>query len=148
LSPETTKNGATPKSQTGRKIEKKKMKQILIIGMNPHTIDFSSPGFAPGLTAEKVEIGIKIERENLRNLGYDSDLYHIDSGVLELSKLVDLLKIKQFDGILIGAGVRIPPINFILFEKLVNTVHENSPNSKIIFNTNPLDTAESIKRWL
>ena len=34
------------------------MKQILIVGMNPHTIDFSQPGFLPGLTAEKVEAGL------------------------------------------------------------------------------------------
>ncbi|MEO6963331.1 MAG: hypothetical protein ABIY90_15275 [Puia sp.] len=35
------------------------MKKILILGMNPRTIDFSLPGFIPGLTAEKVEAGLK-----------------------------------------------------------------------------------------
>jgi hypothetical protein len=49
---------------------------------------------------------------------------------------------------MIGAGVRLPPSNFMLFEKLVNTTHDNAPHAKIIFNTNPHDTAESIKRWL
>lgn len=49
-------------------------KNILIIGMNPHTIDFSKPGFLPGMTAEKVETGIKAEREGLKALGYDSDI--------------------------------------------------------------------------
>ncbi|MEO7046744.1 MAG: hypothetical protein ABI091_15675 [Ferruginibacter sp.] len=124
------------------------MKQILIVGMNPHTIDFSKPGFLPGLTAEKVEAGLKAERENLKTIGFESDMYLIDDGVLELSALEDQLKAKPFDGIMLGAGVRIPPVNFILFEKLVNAVHDNAPNAKIIFNTNPRDTAESVRRWL
>lgn len=124
------------------------MKKILIVGMNPHTIDFSQPGFQPGLTAGKVEMGIKAERENLKLAGYDSDLYLIDTGVSELSALADQLRANQFDGVMIGAGVRVPPSNFALFEVLINTVHENAPNTKIIFNTNPMDTAASIKRWL
>ena len=124
------------------------MKQILIVGMNPHTIDFSQPGFLPGLTAEKVLTGLKAERENLKTEGCDSDMHLIDAGSFEMSPLAELLKAKQFDGVMIGAGVRVPPSNFILFEKLVNTVHDNAPNTKIIFNTNPRDTTESIKRWL
>jgi hypothetical protein len=124
------------------------MKQILIVGMNPHTIDFSKPGFLPGLTAEKVLTGLKAERENLKAAGYDSDMYLIDTGVLDMSELAEQLKAKQFDGVMIGAGVRLPPSNFILFEKLVNTTHDTAPHAKIIFNTNPNDTAESIKRWL
>jgi hypothetical protein len=124
------------------------MKQILIVGMNPHTIDFSQPGFLPGLTAEKVEMGLKAEIENLKTAGCNSDMYLIDTGVLELSALAEHLKAKQFDGVMIGAGVRLPPSNFILFEKLINAVHDNAPNTKIIFNTNPHDTAASIRRWL
>jgi hypothetical protein len=124
------------------------MKQILIVGMNPHTIDFSQPGFLPGLTAEKVLMGLKAERENLKAEGCDSDMHLIDTGVLEMSTLAEQLKAKQFDGVMIGAGVRIPPSNFILFEKIINTVHDSAPNTKIIFNTNPNDTAASIRRWL
>lgn len=124
------------------------MKKVLIVGMNPYTIDFTQPGFAPGLTAEKVEIGLKAEREKLRGLGYESDMHLVDTGVLEQETLATLLKQKQFDGIMIGAGVRLPPSNFTLFEKIINTVHEFAPKSKIIFNTNPMDTAEAISRWV
>ena len=124
------------------------MKQVLILGMNPHTIDFSQPGFLPHLTAEKVLMGLKAERENLKAAGCDSEMYLIDTGSLDLAPLVEQLKTKQFDGIMVGAGVRLPPSNFILFEKLINTVHENAPDARIIFNTNPHDTAASIDRWL
>jgi hypothetical protein len=44
-----------------KELEETNMKQILIVGMNPHTIDFSQPGFLTGLTAEKVEMGLKAE---------------------------------------------------------------------------------------
>ena len=124
------------------------MKHILIVGMNPHTIDFSLPGFLPGLTAEKVLKGLEAERENLKAAGFDSDMYLIDTGVFELSPLAEQLQAKQFDGVMVGAGVRLPPSNFILFEKIINTIHDNAPKTKIIFNTNPHDTAESINRWL
>lgn len=124
------------------------MKRILIVGMNPNTVDFSKPGFEPGLTAEKVLLGIKTEREKLTELGYESELYFIDTGVSDSTDFVEILKSSKFDGVLIGAGVRISPVNFILFEKLVNTIHENAPGSKIIFNATPNDIVESVQRWL
>ncbi len=49
-------------------------KSIVIIGLDPLLIDFSSPDFAafPGLTAEKVSAGITAAEEGLRALGYDA----------------------------------------------------------------------------
>ncbi|RLS30157.1 MAG: hypothetical protein DWH80_10785 [Planctomycetota bacterium] len=56
------------------------------------------------------------------------------------------LQRRQFDCILIGASVRAVPSNFILFEKLINVVHEHAPRSKICFNTKPSDTLEALQR--
>jgi hypothetical protein len=123
-------------------------KNILIVGMNPHTIDFSSPGFLPGMTAEKVEAGIKAERDGLKTLGYDSDMCLLDFGKNDLSELTNILKSKIFEGILIGAGLRVPTSNFILFEQTINTVHEYAAKAKIIFNTSPMDTQEAVRRWV
>jgi hypothetical protein len=36
----------------------------------------------------------------------------------------------------------------LLFEKLVNVVHEQAPHTKIAFNTAPEDTAASVQRWV
>jgi hypothetical protein len=55
---------------------------------------------------------------------------------------------KQFDCILIGAGIRTIPSNFLLFEKLINVVHEHAPQAKLCFNIMPGDTAEAVQRWL
>jgi hypothetical protein len=123
-------------------------KQILIIGMDPHTIDFSLPGFLPGMTADKVEKGIEAERKSLLEQGYATDLCLIDSANHDLIPLEDQLKAKRFDGIMIGAGIRIPPVNFILFEQLMNVVHQYAGHARIAFNTNPTDTLEAIKRWV
>jgi precorrin-6B methylase 2 len=58
------------------------------------------------------------------------------------------LKEKTFDCVLIGAGIRTIPPLFLLFEKLVNVVHEGAPQAKICFNTVPADTAVSVQRWV
>ena len=58
------------------------------------------------------------------------------------------LKQKRFDCILIAAGIRTIPSNFMLFEKLINVVHEHAPQTKLCFNQLPSDIAEAVKRWL
>jgi hypothetical protein len=125
-------------------------KSVVIIGIDPSLIDFSSPDFAafPGLTAEKVWAGITSAEEGLKALGYDAKHCLIDFGQTAEAVLTAELQKQQFDCILIGAGVRAVPWNFILFEKLINVVHEHAPNSKICFNTNPSDTLDALQRWI
>lgn len=125
-------------------------KTILIIGINPALIDFTSPEFAafPGLTTEKVEAGIKGSINKLIELGYDAQLCWIDFGQTAIDVLTRHLKKAPFDCVLIGAGIRKPETNFLLFEKMINTIHEFAPKPKICFNTNPTDTIEAVKRWL
>lgn len=126
------------------------MKKILIIGIDPFIIDFSTPEFSvfPGLTAEKVEAGIKGAIIQLTDLGYDAQLCWTDFGKTALTVLETHLKKESFDGVLIGAGIRVPNSNFILFEKMINAIHENAPNAKICFNTNPMDTIAAVQRWI
>jgi len=49
--------------------------------------------------------------------------------------------------VVIGAGIRTIPADFLLFERLVNVVHRNAPGARICFNTKPSDTAEAVQRW-
>jgi hypothetical protein len=58
------------------------------------------------------------------------------------------LQQEAFDCILIGAGVRANPSNLLLFEKLINVVHQHAPRAKLCFNTIPGDTAAAVKRWV
>ena len=123
-------------------------KSVLVIGLDPTLIDFSKPGYAPGLDANKVLAGLKSSQDELTGLGYSVEMCLTDFGETAEKVVQSKLEQKQFDCILIGAGVRTNPGNFILFEKLINVVHIHAPQARICFNTLPGDTAAAVKRWL
>ena len=124
------------------------MKTVLIIGMNPKTIDFTNPELPPNVTLEGIQNGTQLMLQKLQELGYTPELFLIDTGTADLSKLRSHLQSNQYKGILIGNGIRGIKSNFLLFEQVVNVVHQDAPQSRIIFNTHPNDNIESIQRWL
>ncbi|MES2836238.1 MAG: hypothetical protein V4667_01840 [Bacteroidota bacterium] len=125
-------------------------KTVLVIGIDPALIDFSSPEFAamPGLTAEKVECGIKNSINQLNAAGYDAHLCWTDFGATAIDVIKQQLQKMEFACVLIGAGIRKVDSNFLFFEKAINAIHEQAPNTKICFNTNPMDTVASVQRWV
>ena len=123
-------------------------RSVLTVGLDPALIDFSDPGYPPGMNATKVFAGIKSSEDELTRLGYEVETCLIDFGETAETVVQNQLKQKRFDCVLIGAGVRTNPSNFILFEKLVNVVHEYAPQARLCFNQLPSDTAEAVKRWL
>lgn len=142
------KSGNASHKQHQQESATKKMKTILIIGMNPHTIDFTNPELPKGLTAAMVEQGIKATLEKLNNMGYHTEVFLIDTGATDLSSLAKQLENKRYSGIVVGNGIRGQAVNFLLFEQIINVVHTHAPGAKIIFNTLPTDTDEAVKRWL
>ena len=123
-------------------------RSILVIGLDPTLIDFSQPGYAPDMDAEKVLAGLKASDDELTRLGYSVQMCLTDFGETAEEAVRNRLEQEQFDCILIGAGVRTNPSNFLLFEKLINVVHKHAPQAKICFNTMPNDTAAAVKRWV
>ena len=123
-------------------------KKVLVVGLDPTLIDFSEPGYPPGLDAAKVFAGIKSSEDELTGLGYDVQTCLTDFGETAEAVVENDLTQKPWDCVMIGAGVRANPSNFLLFEKLVNVVHEHAPQAKICFNERPADIAEAVKRWL
>ena len=123
-------------------------KSVLIVGLDPALIDFSQPGYEPGMDAAKVMAGLKSSEEELTHLGYNVQTCLTDFGETAEMVLQAKLQQKQFDCVLIGAGVRGNPSNFLLFEKIINVVHAHAPRAKLCFNTLPSDTAAAVKRWL
>jgi hypothetical protein len=120
-------------------------KKIIAIGLHPDVVDYT---LFPGLTKEKLNLAIDAAERNLQDLGFDVKFCLIDLGETAESVAKAALQEKQYDGVLIGAGVRTPPVYFALFEKLINIVHEYAPRAKICFNTNPDDTVEAVLRWV
>ncbi len=120
-------------------------KRVALIGWNPDVVDFSK---WPGLSAEKLIAVLEGDRNKLNELGYEARLVFIDSAETAFDTVTKALAETSYDGILIGAGVRTVAEHFIVFERLVNAVHEAAPNAKICFNTNPADTLEAVQRWI
>ena len=123
-------------------------KRVLVVGLDPALIDFSKPGYAPGMTAAKVLAGIKVSEDELTRLGYSAHTCLTDFGETAEAVVQDQLQQHRFDCVMIGAGVRSNPDNFLLFEKLINVVHEHAPQAKLCFNQMPHDMAAAVKRWI
>jgi hypothetical protein len=49
-------------------------KSVLVIGLDPTLIDFSQPGYAPGMDAAKVLAGLKSSEEELTSLALRAPL--------------------------------------------------------------------------
>ena len=118
--------------------------RVVLVGWNPKVVDYSK---WPGLTPEKLAAMLEADRSKLNDLGYDANLLFIDDAETAFDVVKERLNQENYDCVLIGAGVRTVDEHFIVFERLVNAVHESAPNAKICFNTNPGDTAEAVQRW-
>ena len=123
-------------------------KSVLVIGLDPTLIDFSQPGYPPGMTAAKVFAGLQACEHELTGLGYSVEMCFTDFGETAESVVRDHLNRERFGCVLIGAGVRAVPSNLLLFEKLINVVHEHAPQARLCFNTVPGDTTAAVQRWL
>jgi hypothetical protein len=77
-------------------------KKVLVIGLDPALIDFSKPGYAPGMDATKVMAGLKSCEDELTRLGYSVQMCLTDFGETAGSVVQGELKQRRFDCILIG----------------------------------------------
>jgi hypothetical protein len=122
-----------------------RMNRILLIGLDPNLVDFSS---LPGMNAEKVSRSLEAQVQSIRDLGFDAEWVLTDLGETAESVVRDAIAAKPYDLVLIGAGIRLIPTYFLLFERLINVVHGGAPKAKICFNTKPDDTQDAVLRWL
>jgi hypothetical protein len=120
-------------------------KSVLAIGLDPEYVDFTD---MPGLTPTVVRAFIDAQIEQMRALGYEVDSCLIDTGEQAHRAVESVLRARTFDCVVIGNGLRSPPAQLLLFERVLNLVHELAPGSRIAFNTNPSDTAEAARRWI
>lgn len=124
------------------------MTRILFVGQEPETVDFSDPALPPGFDADKINAGIAIAVEKIRERGWQGDTCMITPDAAGSARLEAALRGKVYDCVVIGGGLRLPPKSLGLFERVVNIVHKAAPNAAIAFNTRPEDTAEAAARQL
>lgn len=122
---------------------------VLLVGIEPTTIDFSDPAYQAfaNLNAKLVQAGLDHDVASLNKIGYEAELCL--ASVDDLAVVLESrLRGRRYDCILVGAGVRSLPKNFLLFEKVINVIHAFAPKACICFNTKPDDSAEAVQRWL
>jgi hypothetical protein len=122
--------------------------RVVLVGYVPETVDFSDPALPPGMTAEKIHAGIAIALQQFADRGWEGDLCLIRPDETAGPTVERQVGSKQYDCVVIGAGVRLPPRGLAFFEVVVNAVHKAAPNAAIAFNTVPQDTADAAARWL
>jgi hypothetical protein len=123
-------------------------KKVLLIGIDPKLID-PNLSTATGWDANRVRAAAQDANKRLVELGYELQSCLLDPRGTDESVVSDTLSREKFDCIMVGAGVRVLSQNTILFEKIMNAIHQKAPpSSKICFNTNPADTVEAILRWV
>ena len=65
------------------------MIRVLFVGQDPKTVDFSDPSLPPGFNAEKIQAGIDVAAEKMKERGWAGDLCMIapdDAGIAVLEK--------------------------------------------------------------
>lgn len=121
--------------------------RVLFIGQSPETVDFSDPALPPGFDAAKIHAGIAIGMQLMADRGWAADLCLVQPDASAADAVKQRLADMTYDAVVIGGGLRIPPKSLLLFEQLVNAVHQGAPSAAIAFNTSPQDTADAAARW-
>jgi len=124
------------------------MTRILLLGLDPDTVDYSDPALPPGMTAEKVRAGIAVALKQFTNRGWESDVGFIRPDETAGPTVERQLRSTNYDCVVIGGGVRLPPRNLALLEVVINAVCKTSPGTAIAFNTRPDDSADAAARWV
>jgi hypothetical protein len=120
-------------------------KSVLVVGLDPDHVDFAG---MPGLTPQVVRAYIDAQIEGMRTLGYQVESCLVDTGDQAHLAVDGVLRARAFDCVVIGNGLKAPPAQLLLFERILNVIHELAPGSRIAFNTKPADTADAARRWI
>jgi hypothetical protein len=117
---------------------------VLAIGLDPQFADFSK---MPQFTPELVRAYIDAEIARLRDAGFEVVSCLIAPDETGIADVEIALRRKTFACVVIGAGLREPSEHVLVFEKVLNLVHQLAPTAHIAFNTTPADTTTAVQRW-
>jgi hypothetical protein len=124
------------------------MKKVLLVGLDPATVDFSDPALPPGTTAEKVHAGVRLALADMAARGWIAENCFINPDETAVATVERSLAGDRYDCVVVGAGVRLPPKQLGLFEAVINAIHRAAPQAAIAFNTRPDDSGAAAARWI
>jgi hypothetical protein len=120
------------------------MPAVLALGLDPLFVDSKAMG---GHSPALVRAFIDSQFDLIRAAGYEVESCLVDLGETAEAALVEKLRKRNFDCVLIGAGLHAPE-HALLFERLLNSVHALATQAKICFNSTPADSLEAVQRWV
>ncbi len=122
--------------------------KVLIIGVDPKVVDPTDPSVPQGTTPETIATGINQTLADMHGRGWEAEHCTIMPDDSAEATISACLAKHEWDCVVIGGGVRLPPQRLELFERVVNAVRRSAPKTPIAFNRTPLDSAEAAVRWL
>ena len=134
--------------QANTRAREKLVTRILLVGLDPETVDFSDPALPPGMTIEKVRAGVAVAMKQFADRGWEGDVGYIRPDETAGPTVERQLRSANYDCVVIGGGVRLPPRHLALFEVVINAIRKAAPGAAIAFNTRPDDTADAAARWV
>ena len=126
-----------------RKNKGELMTRILLLGLDPETVDYSDPSLPPGMTAEKVRAGIAVALKQFTERGWESDVGYIRPDETAGPTVERQLRSANYDCVVIGGGVRLPPRHLALFEVVINAVRKAAPGAAIAFKSSSVNLGAS-----
>ena len=100
------------------------------------------------MTAEKVHAGITVALKQFTERGWESDVGFIRPDETAGPTVERQLRSANYDCVVIGGGVRLPPRHLALFEVVIDAIRKAAPGAAIAFNTRPDDSADAAARWV
>ncbi|WP_375459274.1 alpha/beta fold hydrolase [uncultured Enterovirga sp.] len=122
--------------------------RVLIIGVDPKVVDPSDPAIPPGTTPKSIAEGIAQTLADMHRRGWQAEHCAIMPDDSAEATMTDCLAKQDWDCVVIGGGVRLPPQRLELFERVVNAIRHGAPTASIAFNHTPTDSADAAERWL
>jgi hypothetical protein len=124
------------------------MKRILLIGLEPSTVDYSDPAFPPGTTVEKMRQGIQMMIADAAARGWLAETCLVNPDETAIPTVERHLAVGRYDCVVVGVGLRLPQNRLPLFEAVINAIHRGAPQSPIAFKANPMDGLAAASRWI
>ena len=92
--------------------------------------------------------GIAVALKQFTERGWESDVGYIPRDETAGPTVERQVRSTNYECVVIGAGVRLPPRNLALFEVVINAIRKVAPGVAIAFNTRPDDSADAAARGL
>jgi hypothetical protein len=100
------------------------------------------------MDAKKIQAAIDLGLKQMTDRGWQAEACLIQHDASAGPAVERRLSTATYDCVVVGAGIRLPPKSLLLFETVMNAVHQAAPNTYIAFNTVPEDSADAAARWL